>query len=176
MLRYVNAAGNAAAKGKPANIIIKTNSLTDETLVLALMKAAKKGVNIDLIVRSACVLPPDAKELHGRIRVRSVVGRFLEHSRAFYFDIDGKVKLWLASADWMTRNMFKRVEIAWPILDEKMQKRVIDECFTTYLQDNVDAWALTAEGEYRLVSALQSNSNDLTHPVAAQTILLQKNR
>ena len=176
MLRYVNAAGNAAANGKPARIMIKTNSLTDETLVLALMKAAKKGVTIDLIVRSACILPPDAKDLQGRIRVRSIVGRFLEHSRAFYFDIDGKVKLWLASADWMTRNMLKRVEVAWPIINEEMQQRVIDECFTPYLQDNIDAWALTANGEYQLVSELQSSNNNATSPLSAQTILLQKNR
>jgi polyphosphate kinase len=140
------------------------------------MKAAKKGVSIDLIVRSACILPPDAKDLHGRIRVRSIVGRFLEHSRAFYFDIDGKAKLWLASADWMTRNMLKRVEIAWPITNAEMQQRVIDECFTPYLQDNIDAWALTADGEYQLVSTLQSTNNNQTNPLSAQTILLQKNR
>lgn len=176
MLRYINAAGNAAAKGKPASIMIKTNSLTDETLVLALMKAAKKGVSIDLIVRSACILPPGAKDLHDRIRVRSIVGRFLEHSRAFYFDIDGRVKLWLASADWMTRNMLKRIEIAWPILDIDMQKRVVGECFTPYLQDNVDAWTLTNDGSYQLVRHLQTDSDHSAKPISAQTILLQKTR
>jgi polyphosphate kinase len=174
MLRYINAAGNAAAKGKTAKIIIKTNSLTDEALVLALMRAAKKGATIDLIVRSACILPPGAKDLHDRIHVRSIVGRFLEHSRAFYFDIDGKVKLWLASADWMSRNMLRRVEIAWPILDTDMQKRIMDECFTPYLQDNVDAWALTNDGSYQLVR--NTDSSELTTPTSAQTILLQKNR
>lgn len=176
MLRYINAAGNAAAKGKTAKIIIKTNSLTDETLVLALMRAAKKGATIDLIVRSACILPPGAKDLHDRIRVRSIVGRFLEHSRAFYFDIDGRVKLWLASADWMSRNMLRRVEIAWPILDADMQKRVMDECFMPYLQDNIDAWALTNDGSYQLVRQLQADSNESANSLSAQTMLLQKNR
>lgn len=176
MLRYINSAGNAAAKGKPANIIVKTNSLTDETLVLALMKAARKGVTIDLIVRSACILPLGAKELQDKIRVRSIVGRFLEHSRAFYFNIDGKAKLWLSSADWMSRNMLRRVEIAWPVLDPDMQQRVIEECFTPYLEDNIDAWTLTEDGSYQLVSSLQSNLDKQTKQFSAQTELLQIHR
>ncbi len=175
MLRYINSAGNAAARGKPANIIVKTNSLTDESLVLALIKAAKKGVKIDLIIRSACILPVGAKDLQGNIRVRSIVGRFLEHSRAFYFNIDGKSKLWLSSADWMSRNMLRRVEIAWPVLDPDMQQRVIDECFTPYLEDNIDAWALTEDGSYQLISSLQSTDKQ-TKQVSAQTELLQIHR
>ncbi|MDG2293001.1 MAG: polyphosphate kinase 1, partial [Methylophilaceae bacterium] len=176
MLRYINAAGNAASRGLSASIMIKTNSLTDETLVMALMKAAKKGASIDLIVRSACILPPGAKDLQNRIRVRSIVGRFLEHSRAFYFETDGNVKLWLASADWMTRNMLKRVEIAWPITDQAMQKRVVDECFTPYLNDNIDAWALKNDGSYQLVSQLQAEQGISTNAISAQTLLLQKDR
>ena len=176
MLRYINAAGNAASRGISASIMIKTNSLTDETLVMALMKAAKKGASIDLIVRSACILPPGAKDLQNRIRVRSIVGRFLEHSRAFYFETDGMVKLWLASADWMTRNMLKRVEIAWPITDQAMQKRVVDECFTPYLNDNIDAWALKNDGSYLLVSQLQAEQGISTNAISAQTLLLQKDR
>ena len=117
-----------------------------------------------------------AKSLHDRIRVRSVVGRFLEHSRAFYFEIDGKVKLWLSSADWMSRNMLRRVEVAWPILDEEMQKRVLDESFTPYLNDNIDAWALTPDGSYQTVSSLQADSHKPSKPLSAQTFLLQKNR
>lgn len=176
MLRYINSAGNAASKGKPANIMIKTNSLTDEALVFALIKAAKKGASIDLIVRSACILPPDLKDLNGRIRIRSIVGRFLEHSRAFYFDIDGKVKLWLSSADWMSRNMLRRVEIAWPVLDPNMQQRVVNECFTPYLKDNTDAWELTKNGEYQQVSNRQSAAEKPTKQISAQTYLLQKHR
>jgi polyphosphate kinase len=176
MLRYITSASNAAANGKPARIIIKTNSLTDETLVLALIKAAKKGVVIDLIVRSACILPPNLKDLHDRIHVRSIVGRFLEHSRAFYFEIDGKVKLWLSSADWMSRNMFRRVEIAWPVLDADMQKRVMNECFIPYLEDNVDAWTLMHDGSYQLVSSLQANNDKASKSLSAQTLLLQMHR
>lgn len=173
MLRYINSAANAAAKGKPAKIMVKTNALTDEALTLALIKAARKGVKIDLIVRGACILPLDLKDLNGNIRVRSIVGRFLEHSRAFYFDIDGKVKLWLSSADWMSRNMLKRVEIAWPILDEDMQERIVNECFTPYLKDNTDAWALTDDGSYQPVKEL-SSENSGSKPISAQTLLLQK--
>lgn len=176
MLRYITSASNAAANGKPARIIIKTNSLTDETLTLALIKAAKKGVVIDLIVRSACILPLNIKDLHDRIHVRSIVGRFLEHSRAFYFEIDGKVKLWLSSADWMSRNMFRRVEIAWPVLDEDMQKRVMNECFIPYLEDDIDAWALTTDGSYQLVSHLQENNDKTAKSLSAQTKLLQMHR
>ncbi|MFW5431511.1 MAG: polyphosphate kinase 1 [Methylophilaceae bacterium] len=175
ILRYINSASNAAAKGKPAKIMIKTNALTDETLVLALVKAAKKGVSIDLIVRGACVLPLNIKGLHGEICVRSIVGRFLEHSRAFYFEIDGKVKLWLSSADWMSRNMLKRVEIAWPIDGADMQKRIVDECFNPYLQDNIDAWALIDDGSYQLVNKL-ANVNKPSKLLSAQSFLLQAHR
>lgn len=170
MLRNIRAAGNAAAKGKPAKIIAKMNSLTDETLVIALMQAAKKGVEIDLIVRGACILPIGAHSLNGHIRVRSIIGRFLEHSRVFYFEINGKVNMWLSSADWMSRNMLRRVEVAWPIINTEMQKRIVDECLTTYLQDNQDAWALTDSGEYQLVKTMQPHTEKL---LSAQTLLMQ---
>ena len=98
--------------------------------------------------------------------------RFLEHSRAFYFNIDGKVKLWLSSADWMTRNMLRRVELAWPILDPALQQRVVDECFTPYLQDNVDAWVLLEGGIYKLASKLTSGEKPAKQ-IAAQNHLLQ---
>jgi len=133
MLRHIRSASIAASKGKPATISIKTNSLTDEALTLALIDAARNGVKVNLVVRGACILPLDAAGIQGRIRIRSIVGQFLEHSRAFHFNIDGKVKLWLSSADWMTRNMLKRVEIAWPILDAEMQQQIVDSCFTPYL-------------------------------------------
>ena len=170
MLRNINAAGNAAAKGKPARIIAKMNSLTDEDLVKALIEAGRKGVEIDLIVRGACILPVGAPGLDGRIRVRSVIGRFLEHSRAFYFEIDGKVKLWLSSADWMSRNMLRRVEVAWPILNIDMQKCILDECLRPYLQDNQDAWALTNSGEYQLAKSPSPHSEKV---FSAQTLLMQ---
>ena len=171
MLRNINAAINAASKGKPAHIMVKTNSLTDDALAIALIRAARKGVQIDLIVRGACILPLNTRGIEGHIRVRSVVGRLLEHSRAFYFNVDGKVKLWLSSADWMTRNMLKRVELAWPISDPDMQTRIINECFKAYLDDNIDAWALMDDGSYQLVADL-SSSSDKSKPLSAQSYLI----
>ncbi|MFM9835251.1 MAG: polyphosphate kinase 1 [Methylophilaceae bacterium] len=177
MLKNIRAVGNAAAKGTPSKIIAKMNSLTDEALVNALIEAAKKGAEIDLIVRGACILPVGMAGLENRIRVRSVIGRFLEHSRAFYFEINGNVKLWLASADWMSRNMMRRVEVAWPILDLAMQKRVVAECLTPYLLDNMDAWTLTENGQYQSVkSQTIRNMPLLSKPYSAQTHLMQLHR
>ncbi|MGB7816925.1 MAG: polyphosphate kinase 1 [Methylotenera sp.] len=149
MLRNISAAMHATALGKNAKIIAKMNSLTDDVLVSALIDAAQQGVEIDLIIRGACILPVDAPGVDGHIRVRSIVGRFLEHSRVFYFEIDGVRRMWLSSADWMSRNMMRRIEIAWPILDTQMQTRIMQECIEPYLDDAEDAWLLTSNGEYR---------------------------
>lgn len=173
MLRNIAAAASAAAKGKSAKIMIKTNALTDELLVRALIRAAKKGVQIDLIIRGACILPIGDESLQGRIRVRSVVGRFLEHSRAFYFEIDSKVKLWLSSADWMSRNMLRRIEVAWPILNIEMQTRIVNECFTPYLQDNLDAWALTEAGDYMPLRNQRELPDSTIKPISAQMQLVK---
>ena len=173
MLAQIKKAQLAASRGQPAKIIAKMNSLTDETLVLALIAAAKKGVEIDLIVRGACILPVELPELGGRIRVRSIVGRLLEHSRVFYFNIAGDVNIWLSSADWMSRNMLRRVEVAWPIHDVAMQKRIIDDLLTPYLQDNVDAWVLGAKGEYLPVQKAQAATAQ-HHLVSCQAMLLKK--
>lgn len=150
MLAKLRAAAAAAKAGKPARIILKMNALTDEMLVKALVKAGRAGVEIDLILRGACILPVDAKGLDGRIRVRSIVGRLLEHSRVFYFKIGDVENMWLSSADWMNRNMMRRVEIAWPIVDAKIRARVLQECCQVYLEDNHDAWLLQADGSYKL--------------------------
>ncbi len=152
MLRNIKKAQNAVLKGGGAHLILKMNSLTDERLVHALINAAKRGVEIDLIVRSACILPVDLPVLNGRIRVRSIVGRLLEHSRIFYFNIGGKVNLWLSSADWMSRNMIRRVELAWPINDADMQDQIVNNYLKPYLDDNVDAWQLKEGGQYALVA------------------------
>ncbi len=159
MLRQIAAAKRAALAGDSARIVAKMNSLTDEVLVRALIEAAKQGVEIDLIVRGACILPIDAHGVDGRIRVRSIVGRFLEHSRIFYFEITKKdaeqtiisqnKKMWLSSADWMSRNMLRRIEIAWPIKDAAMQQRIMQECLMPYLADTVDAWVQMPKGEYQ---------------------------
>lgn len=154
MLRKIAAAKRACVLGGQAKIIAKMNSLTDTLLVKALISAAQQGVTIDLIIRGACILPVDAPSVNGRIHVRSIVGRFLEHSRIFYFEINPikgnpTQRMWLSSADWMSRNMIRRVEIAWPILDSDMQTRVMQECLLPYLEDTEDAWVLTESGSYQ---------------------------
>jgi polyphosphate kinase len=178
MLAKIRAAEFAVKAGKPARIILKTNALTDEVLVQALVKAGRAGVEIDLIVRGACVLPVGAPGLEGRIRVRSIVGRFLEHSRVFYFKIDKVESMWLSSADWMNRNMMRRVEIAWPIMDEKNRARILQECCQMYLDDNKDAWLLNSDGIYTpcsqslLKSKTDKNAQELN--LSAQQLLIQK--
>ncbi len=168
MLRHINAAKRACVLGKTAKIIVKMNSLTDEVLVSALISAAQAGVEIDLIVRGACILPVHALGVDGRIRVRSIVGRFLEHSRIFYFEIDGSSRMWLSSADWMSRNMIRRIEIAWPITDAAMQTRIMQECLLPYLNDTEDAWILSANGGY------QPLSTHSAHGKSAQKTLIQR--
>ena len=169
MLRNINAAKRACLQGGNAKIIAKMNSLTDEVLVGALIEAARSGVQIDLIVRGACILPLDAAGLQDHIRVRSVVGRFLEHSRVFYFEINESKKMWLSSADWMSRNMLRRIEIAWPITCLKMQARVMQECVSPYLNDTKDAWLLAQNGEYA-----QLNQSLNKEKISAQEALVQQ--
>jgi polyphosphate kinase len=135
-----------AASGKVVRIVAKMNALTDEALTHALMKAGKRGAQIDLIVRGACILPV---EVPGNIRVRSIVGRLLEHSRVFYFRCAEAEELYLSSADWMNRNMLRRVEIAWPITAPDLRQRIVDECLVPYLFDTQDAWLLGEEGYAR---------------------------
>ncbi|MEO7057009.1 MAG: polyphosphate kinase 1, partial [Caldimonas sp.] len=142
----------AAAAGKRARIVVKVNALTDVPLIEALVGAGQAGAEIDLIVRGACMLPPGISGVTDRIRVRSVVGRFLEHSRIAYFRWDEGADdeaLFLSSADWMGRNMFGRIEVGWPVCDAALRQRVIDECLVPYLLDGVDAWLLEADGSYR---------------------------
>jgi polyphosphate kinase len=118
----------------------------------ALIKAGQCGVKIDLIVRGACMLPAQVPGVTDNIRVRSVIGRFLEHSRVFYFGCGDDETLYLSSADWMNRNMLRRVELAWPVNDPVIRQRIIDECLVAYLHDGRDAWDLQPDGTYRLVN------------------------
>ena len=138
-----------AAAGKAARVIAKMNALTDEPTINALYEASRAGVKIDLIVRGACTLRPGVKGLSDNIRVRSIIGRFLEHHRIYYFDNGGTPLVYLASADWMGRNLFRRIEIAWPVLDPKLARRVVDEGLKPYLEDSMEAWTLAADGRYR---------------------------
>jgi polyphosphate kinase len=137
-----------AREGKPARIIAKMNALLEEAVIRALYAASKAGVEIDLIVRGACALRPGVEGFSENIRVRSIVGRFLEHSRIWYFANDGGDEVWLASADWMGRNLFRRIEVAFPVLDPELKARVIAEGLKPYLADNRDAWELAGDGTY----------------------------
>ena len=153
LLQKIETLGAAAAQGESTRIVAKMNSLTDESLIRALMQAGKKGVKIDLIVRGACMLPAQVPGHTDNIRVRSIIGRFLEHSRVFYFRVGDNDELYLSSADWMNRNMVRRVELAWPVTDPKQRQRLIDECLVAYLHDSVDAWELGSDGSYQRVAA-----------------------
>ncbi len=144
----------AARAGRPARIAAKFNALTDAGLIDALQAAGRAGAKIDLVVRGACLLRPGVAGVSDNIRVRSVVGRFLEHSRVMYFrwgESDDDEVLYLSSADWMGRNMFRRIELAWPVRDAALRQRVIDECLVPYLHDTRDAWEMHSDGRYRRV-------------------------
>jgi polyphosphate kinase len=138
-----------AREGKPARIIAKMNSLTDESVIRALYEASADGVRIDLIIRGACSLRPGVPGLSENIRVRSIVGRFLEHTRIYYFRNNLKNDIYLGSADWMNRNLFRRVEVAFPIRSAALKKRVLREGLQVYLKDNVNAWELGSDGRYK---------------------------
>ncbi len=176
MLRHVGLVDAAAREGRPARIVVKVNALTDVPLIEALVAAAQAGADIDLVVRGACILPPGVPGLSDRIRVRSIVGRFLEHSRVLYFrwgESDADEALFLTSADWMGRNMFRRVEVAWPVVDPKLRQRVIDECLVPYLHDTRDAWAQQPDGSYRPVRPARGAD---PHGVSAQQALMLRYR
>jgi polyphosphate kinase len=167
LLHNIEAAGAAAAAGKPAHIVAKMNSLTDERLAKALMVAAQNGAKIDLIVRGACIVAAQSPGACENIRLRSVIGRFLEHTRVYYFSVDGAQTLWLSSADFMSRNMLRRVEIAWPVDDDHLRARVLDECLGLYLSDTANTWVMNADAQYELVAGATTN-------VDAHQVLMRK--
>lgn len=141
----------AAAEGKPARIVAKMNSLVDPEMIAKLYAASQAGVKIDLVVRGMCSLKPGVKGLSEHIQVRSVIGRFLEHHRTFYFENGGEPELYLSSADWMERNLFRRVEIAFPILDKKLRAQVIEQLMA-YVDDKAQSWLLRDDGRYERAS------------------------
>jgi polyphosphate kinase len=142
-----------AAEGKEARIIAKMNALLEPQIIEELYLASGAGVSIDLIVRGVCALKPGIEGLSQNIRVRSVVGRFLEHSRVFFFHNGGAEEVYLASADWMDRNFFRRIELCFPVLDPALKRRVIREGLLPYLDDNAQAWTMHADGGYELLAA-----------------------
>jgi polyphosphate kinase len=142
-----------ARAGRRAVILAKMNSLLEPAIIQALYDASRAGVTIHLIVRGVCTLRPGVPGLSENIKVRSVVGRFLEHSRIFYFFNDGAENVYLSSADWMGRNFFRRIEIAFPVLDNKTKRRVIREGLRPYLVDNTQSWEMQSDGRYKKKSA-----------------------
>jgi|TARA_R110002073_G_scaffold11861_4_gene53433 polyphosphate kinase len=157
-----------ALSGNKASIIAKFNSLTDPAIIRALYRAAMAGVEIDLMVRGMCGLRPGIPGLSENIRVRSIIGRFLEHTRIYYFWHQGEEPVWCSSADWMERNLINRVETCFPITDSKLKERLIKEGLEIYLQDNVQAWQMQSDGSYQRVE------NALADAVSAQHWLLEQ--
>ena len=139
-----------ARAGRPGRIIAKINALLEPQVIARLYEASRAGVEVDLVVRGICALRPGIAGLSENIRVRSIVGRFLEHSRVFYFQNDGAEELYCSSADWMERNLFHRVELSFPVLDPEHLRRIVDD-LEIYLKDNVQAWTLDGSGTYRRV-------------------------
>jgi len=168
IIRAIRNEALIARAGRPARIIAKMNALLDESVIRALYAASADGVKIDLIVRGACALRPGVAGLSENIRVRSVIGRYLEHSRIYYFRNDLAHDVYLSSADWMNRNLFRRIEVAFPILDKNLKKRVISEGLELYLKDNTNAWHLNSDGVYA-----QKKTNSRQTAFSAQNHLMQ---
>jgi polyphosphate kinase len=177
LLQLIAQVAQAGREGRRARIVVKVNALTDTAMIEALVRAGQAGAEIDLIVRGACMLPPGLPGVTDRIRVRSVVGRFLEHSRILYFswgDGPDDEILYLSSADWMSRNMFRRIEVAWPVRDARLRQRVIDECLVPYLHDELDAWVQQADGHYRRVAEEPGRPGLPRQAVSAQQALVRR--
>jgi polyphosphate kinase len=168
MLDRIDAAAQAARAGQPARIVLKMNALTDEPLARALAHASQAGVKVDVIVRGACILPAGLPGHTDNVRVRSIIGRLLEHSRVFYFQVGEQEELWLSSADWMNRNMLRRVELAWPVTDAALRRRIKEECLETCLADNRDAWLLQPDGVYLRAQPGTAKGKAALHSAQAQ--------
>ena len=148
VLESIRREARHARAGRRAYVAAKVNALLEPRVIEALYEASQAGVKIDLIVRGVCALRPGVPGLSDNIRVRSVVGRFLEHSRVYCFWNDGARDTWLASADWMERNLLRRVEVAFPVRDRRLKNRVIAEAIAEHLRDNASAWVMDADGDY----------------------------
>jgi polyphosphate kinase len=149
LIEAIRVEADNARAGKKARIVAKMNALLEPTVITALYEASRAGVKIDLIVRGVCALKPGVEDLSENITVRSIIGRFLEHHRIFYFYAGGEEKVYLSSADWMDRNFFRRVEVAFPVNDRRLKRRVIAEGLSVFLGDNQSAWLMQSDGHYR---------------------------
>ncbi len=169
MLQRIDRETAHAVAGRPARIVARMNALNEAQVIRALYRASQAGVQIELIVRGACALRPGVPGISENIRVRSIVGRFLEHSRVYWFGNNGSPELFCASADWLERNLLRRVESCFPIIDPVLAQRVFDEALALYLDDNLNAWELQSDGGYRKLS------RDADAPArSAQSSLLAK--
>ncbi len=168
VINAIRREADLARAGKKARIMARMNALLEPNTITELYEASQAGVKIDLIVRGVCALRPGVPGLSENITVRSLVGRLLEHSRIFYFFNDGAEDVYLSSADWMDRNFFKRIELAFPITDKRLKRRVLDEGLRALLADNTQAWAMDADGHY---TRKKPRGNRV---VNAQTLLLTR--
>ena len=168
LIEWIDFETQQATAGKPARIIAKFNSLTEEKIIQALYRASQAGVEIDLIVRGICCLKPGVPGLSENIRVRSVIGRFLEHTRIYHFHHGGEDLVYCSSADWMDRNLFNRVETCFPVNDPVLKAQVIEQGLHYYLRDNRRAWVLQPDGIY-----LRAQPQDGEAPFIAQQTLLE---
>jgi len=166
LIERIEREAEAASQGKPAHIMAKINALTELKMIHALYKASMAGTKIDLIIRGICCLKPGVPGISENIQVRSIVGRFLEHTRCFYFLNGGEAEVFCASADWMGRNLLKRVEECYPVENPELKTRVIEQGLKLYLEDNSQAWVLDSEGNYTRLSGDAP-------PISAQQTLLQ---
>jgi polyphosphate kinase len=156
IVKHIQAEAKAAKLGKPARIVVKVNALLEPAVINELYKASQAGVKIDLIVRGVCALKPKVKGLSENIRVRSIVGQFLEHHRIFYFYANGKENVYLSSADWMDRNLFRRIEVAFPILEPELKQKVINEGLNELLKD-ASSWNMNSDGLYKQSASASNN-------------------
>ncbi len=170
-IRLIHRETEHAAAGRPAQIIAKMNALLEPSVVEALYAASHAGVQIDLIVRGMCALRPNIKGLSENIRVRSIVGRFLEHSRIFFFQNGGEEEIYCGSADWLARNLFERCEVVFPIKDATLRARLRDEILAAYLADNVKARLEAADGSYYYANSVEPGKS--ARPFNAQNFLMQ---
>lgn len=169
LLQKIEREARLARAGKPGHIIAKMNALNEAGVISALYRASQAGVRIQLIVRGACCLRPGVPGLSDNISVRSIVGRFLEHSRVYWFGNGGKPEIYCSSADWMERNLMRRIETCFPILDPDLAARVFEEELANYLRDNQQAWRLHADGHYTRIPPEEGEA-----PYSAQAELLEK--
>ena len=173
-LALINREAEHARRGLPARIIAKMNALLDKNIIMALYRASQAGVEIDLIVRGMCALRPGIRGVSDNIRVRSIVGRFLEHSRIFYFANGGQEEVHLGSADWMPRNLYDRVEVMFPLKDAMLRDRVKHEILESQLADRLKSRILQKDGRYTRAWQGQGRRKPISGPSAfsAQEFLM----